>query len=293
MSPTRPRRTPRQGNRGQARDGLKPERGSAGGSSRSSRPPTGRRPPPPEAPYDEDGIRLQKILAEAGVASRRAAEEMIAAGRVEVDGIRVREPGLKVDPARRRIDVDGFPVETDPSKVTLALNKPAGVISTMDDPKDRPTLAALTESRSERLFHVGRLDRDSEGLILLTNDGAFANALSHPSHEVAKTYLVTVEGRVRPGVGKVLREGIELDDGPASVDSFRLVDSIPGYTQIEVTLHSGRNRIVRRILEAAGHPVVRLVRTRIGTVALGDLKPGKWRVLGGPELASLKKVAGL
>jgi 23S rRNA pseudouridine2605 synthase len=227
------------------------------------------------------------------VASRRAAEEMIAAGRVEVDGIRVREPGLKVDPARRRIDVDGFPVETDPSKVTLALNKPAGVISTMDDPKDRPTLAALTESRSERLFHVGRLDRDSEGLILLTNDGAFANALSHPSHEVAKTYLVTVEGRVRPGVGKVLREGIELDDGPASVDSFRLVDSIPGYTQIEVTLHSGRNRIVRRILEAAGHPVVRLVRTRIGTVALGDLKPGKWRVLGGPELASLKKVAGL
>ncbi|MDR1189535.1 MAG: rRNA pseudouridine synthase [Bifidobacteriaceae bacterium] len=238
-------------------------------------------------------MRLQKILSEAGVASRRGSEALIEAGRVEVDGIRVRELGIKVDPAKRRIEVDGLLVETDPSKITLALNKPKGVVSTMDDPEDRPTLATLVESRPERLFHVGRLDRDSEGLILLTNDGALANALSHPSHEVPKTYLATVEGRVRPGVGRQLREGVELDDGFAQVDSFRLIDAIPGYTQVELTLHSGRNRIVRRLFGAVGYRVTRLVRTRVGNITLGELRPGRWRVLAGPELAALKKAAGL
>ncbi|MDR2378428.1 MAG: rRNA pseudouridine synthase [Bifidobacteriaceae bacterium] len=236
---------------------------------------------------------MQKALAQAGLASRRHAEELIAAGRVRVDGVRVRELGLRVDPSRRRIEVDGMPIETDPGKVTLALNKPVGVIATMDDPQDRPTLASLVESRPERLFHVGRLDRASEGLILVTNDGPLANALAHPSHEVAKTYLVTVEGRVRPGVVKRLREGVELDDGSVAADAARLIDSIPGYTQVELTLHSGRNRVVRRLFEAVGHPVTRLVRTRIGPIALGDIKPGKWRVLGPAELASLKKAAGL
>ncbi|MDR0593352.1 MAG: rRNA pseudouridine synthase [Bifidobacteriaceae bacterium] len=236
---------------------------------------------------------MHKLLAEAGVASRRAAEEMIRRGRVRVDGVRVRELGLKVNPAVRRIEVDGLPVETDPGKLTLALNKPRGVISTMDDPQDRPTLASLVEQRPERLFHVGRLDRQSEGLVLLTNDGALANALAHPSHEVPKTYLATVEGRVKPGVGKQLRDGVELEDGMVAVDSFRIVDAVPGFSQVELTLHSGRNRVVRRLLEAVGHPVTDLVRTRVGTIALGDLKPGKWRVVAGPELAALKKAAGL
>ncbi|MDR2373550.1 MAG: rRNA pseudouridine synthase [Bifidobacteriaceae bacterium] len=254
------------------------------------RPGGGRRP---EAPYDADGVRLQRILADAGLASRRGAEQLIVTGRVQVDGVTARELGLKVDPAKRRIEVDGLLVETDPGKLTLALNKPIGVVSTMEDPQGRRTLASLVETRSERLFHVGRLDRDSEGLILLTNDGALANALTHPAHEVPKTYLATVEGRVRPGVGKRLREGIELEDGPAAVDAFRLVDSIPGLSQVEVVLHSGRHRIVRRLLAAVGHPVTRLVRTRVGPIALGDLKSGKWRVVAGAELASLKKAAGL
>ncbi|MDR0627263.1 MAG: rRNA pseudouridine synthase [Bifidobacteriaceae bacterium] len=232
-------------------------------------------------------------MADSGIASRRGAEAMIQAGRVKVDGIRVRELGVRVDPARHRIEVDGLPIETDPGKITLALNKPAGVVSTMDDPQDRPTLASLVEARPERLFHVGRLDQASEGLILLTNDGALANALTHPAHEVPKTYLATVEGRVAKGVGKRLREGIELEDGLARVDSFRLVDSVPGLTQVELVLHSGRNRVVRRLLAAVGYPVVGLVRTKVGPIALGDLRPGRWRILTGPELASLKQTAGL
>ncbi|MDR1634878.1 MAG: rRNA pseudouridine synthase [Bifidobacteriaceae bacterium] len=299
MTPSRPRggqagrdqphRDGGQANRSQRRGTAA---GRNGRDGRDGRDRKGRgRPAAP--PYDEDGVRLQKILAEAGLASRRAAEDMIMAGRVRVDGVRVRELGLKVDPTRRRVEVDGMPIETDPGKLTLALNKPPGVVSTMDDPQDRPTLAGLVESRTERLFHVGRLDRDSEGLILLTNDGALANALSHPSHEVPKTYLATVEGRVGPGVGKRLRQGIELEDGPAAVDSFRVVDAIPGYTQVELTLHSGRNRVVRRLLAAVGHPVTGLARVRIGPIALGDLKSGRWRVLGATELASLKKAAGL
>jgi 23S rRNA pseudouridine2605 synthase len=163
----------------------------------------------------------------------------------------------------------------------------------MEDPNGRPCLADLVERRRERLFHVGRLDSDSEGLILLTNDGALANALAHPSHEVPKTYLVTVEGRIRPGVGKQLRDGVELEDGFANVDSFRIVDAIPGLTQAEITLHSGKNRIIRRLLKEVGYKVVGLVRTRIGPLALGELKPGHSRVLSSVEIASLKKAARL
>jgi 23S rRNA pseudouridine2605 synthase len=233
------------------------------------------------------------VLAEAGLGSRRAAEAMITAGRVKVDGVRVRELGLRVDPTIRRVEVDGLPIESDPDKITVALNKPAGVVSAMQDPDGRPTLAEYVSHRPERLFHVGRLDLDSEGLILLTNDGALANALSHPAAEVSKTYLATVEGRVSKGVGASLRRGIELEDGPATVDQFRLIDSIPGFTQVEVQIHSGRNRVIRRILDEVGHPVTRLVRTRIGPIALGDLKLGRTRVLSATEVASLKKAAGL
>ncbi|MDR2454387.1 MAG: rRNA pseudouridine synthase [Bifidobacteriaceae bacterium] len=238
-------------------------------------------------------MRLQKVLADAGVASRRAAEDLIKAGRVKVDGIRVQELGLRVDPKTRRIEVDGLPLESDPGRLVLALHKPAGVVSSMEPAQDRPTLAEYTQRRPERLFHVGRLDVDSEGLILLTNDGGLANALTRPANEVPKTYLATVEGRVKPGIGKQLRQGVELDDGVSSVDSFRIVDAIPGYTQVEIVLHSGRNRVVRRLLEEMGHPVTRLVRVGVGPIALGGLKPGRTRVLGPVEVASLKKAAGL
>ncbi|MDR2114486.1 MAG: rRNA pseudouridine synthase [Bifidobacteriaceae bacterium] len=244
-------------------------------------------------PYDPQGVRLQKILAEAGLASRRAAEQMILAGRVQVDGVRVRELGVRLDPAQRRIEVDGLEVLTDQSKIVLALHKPAGVLSSMKEATDQPTLLEYVRDRTQRLFHVGRLDFETEGLLLLTNDGALANGLAHPAHEVPKTYLATVEGRVAPGAGRRLREGVELEDGIAAVDSFRLVDSIPGASQVEIKIHSGRNRIVRRLLEQLGYPVIRLVRVRIGPIALGDLKPGRTRVLSGPEVASLKKAAGL
>ncbi|MDR1823760.1 MAG: rRNA pseudouridine synthase [Bifidobacteriaceae bacterium] len=246
-----------------------------------------------EPPYDADGVRLQKVLADAGLGSRRACEGIIQAGRVTVDGVRVRELGLRVDPSRRRIEVDGLPVETDVNKVTVALNKPAGVVSTQDDPEGRPTVMDFVQGRPERLFHVGRLDAETEGLLLLTNDGDLANWLTHPSHEVPKTYLATVEGKVAPGIGKRLKAGLELEDGPAQVDAFRIVDQIPGYTMVEVVLHAGRNRIVRRLFDAVGHPVTRLVRTRVGPIALGDLKVGRTRVLSQVEVASLKKAAGL
>jgi 23S rRNA pseudouridine2605 synthase len=245
------------------------------------------------APHDPDGVRLQKVLADAGVASRRAAEAMILDGRVSVDGVATRQLGTRVDPARRRIEVDGLLVETDAAKLTLALHKPAGVVSTMEPATDRPTLAEYAARRPERLFHVGRLDVDTEGLIFLTNDGPLANALAHPSAEVPKTYLATVEGRVAHSAGTRLKRGVELEDGPARVDEFRIVDSIPGFSQVEVTLHSGRNRIVRRLMEELGHPVTRLVRVQIGPIALGDLRAGRTRVLSAPEVASLKKAAGL
>jgi 23S rRNA pseudouridine2605 synthase len=163
----------------------------------------------------------------------------------------------------------------------------------MSDPQGRPCLGDHVTDREERLFHVGRLDVDTEGLILLTNDGELANRLTHPSYEVPKFYLAEIAGPVPRDLGRRLREGIELDDGPAAVDSFKVVDARPGKALIEIVLHDGRNRIVRRVLEAAGHPVLRLVRTKIGPVRLGDLRPGRTRVLGRAEVASLMAAAGL
>jgi len=243
--------------------------------------------------HDPDGERLQKVLAGAGLGSRRACERLIVEGRVSVDGVVVRELGVRVDPRKAVLHVDGRRLQLDPTLVTLALHKPAGVLSTMHDPQGRPTLAQFVEDRTERLFHVGRLDAETEGLLLMTNDGELANRLAHPSHEVPKTYLATVRGRVRPAVGTRLREGIELDDGPVRVDAFRIVDTAADETIVEVVLHEGRNRIVRRTFDAVGHPVLRLVRTRIGPVRLGRLRPGATRVLDGDELGRLMAAVGL
>lgn len=243
--------------------------------------------------HDPDGVRLQKVLAQAGVGSRRACEELIAAGRVTVDGHTVRELGVRVDPIKAVIHVDGLRVQTDASLVYLAFNKPVGVVSTMTDPEGRPSLGDYVADREQRLFHVGRLDADTEGLILLTNDGELANRLTHPSYGVTKTYLAEVSGQVPRDLGKRLRSGIELDDGPVVVDSFRVVDMRPGKALLEVVLHEGRNHIVRRLLETAGHPVERLVRTDFGPIRLGDLRSGRIRALGKPEVAGLMSAVDL
>ena len=240
-----------------------------------------------------EGVRLQKVLAAAGFGSRRACEELIARGRVEVDGRIVREQGVRVDPDRAVIRVDGERVPTAAGTVVVAVNKPRGVLSTMSDDRGRPNLGDLVADRSERLFHVGRLDADTEGLILLTNDGELANRLAHPSFGVAKTYLATVAGPVPRSVGRQLTQGIELDDGPARADSFRVLQGIPGQVLVEIVLHEGRNHIVRRMLDAVGHPVLALVRTRVGPIALGQQRPGTVRVLSGPETRALYTEVGL
>ncbi len=251
------------------------------------------------APYElqpdvhvEDGVRLQKLLAQAGVASRRASEELISEGRVTVNGVVVRELGVRVDPTST-IHVDGLRVQMDTSKVYLALNKPLGVVSTMKDPQGRPCLGDIVGSRRERLFHVGRLDTDTEGLLLLTNDGELANRLAHPAYEVPKVYVAEVPAPVPRGLGRQLRDGVELEDGPVRVDSFKLIDSRPGKALVEIVLHEGRNRVVRRLLEAVGHPVTRLVRVQVGPVLLGDLIPGRTRALTRDEVAELMRIVRL
>ena len=247
-------------------------------------------------PEEPRGTRLQKVLSQAGVASRRAAEKLIIDGRVEVDGQVVTELGTRVDPDASVIRVDGARVVVDDSMVYLALNKPRGMHSTMSDDRGRPCIGDLIERRvrgNKKLFHVGRLDADTEGLILLTNDGELAHRLMHPSHEVPKTYLATVTGSVPRGLGKKLRAGMELEDGVARVDHFAVVDAIPGKTLVRLTLHEGRNRIVRRLMAAAGFPVETLVRTDIGTVSLGKQRPGSIRALRQDEIGQLYKAVGL
>jgi 23S rRNA pseudouridine2605 synthase len=236
--------------------------------------------------------RLQKVLAAAGVGSRRACEELIAAGRVTVDG-RTATLGERADPATAEISVDGERVVTNKRLVYLALNKPRGIVSSMADEKGRAGIAELLGSTvSQRVYHVGRLDTDSEGLLLLTNDGNLAHRLTHPSYGVEKTYLAEVAGPLPRTVGRRLLAGVELDDGPARVDSFRLVDAVGRTALIEVVLHEGRKHIVRRMLEEVGHPVSRLVRTAVGPVKLGDLKTGRWRHLTRAEVAALFDAAG-
>lgn len=245
---------------------------------------------------DPEGVRLQKVLSQAGVASRRVAEKMIRDGRVEVDGKVVTELGTRVDPSAVLIRVDGARVTVDDTRVYLAINKPRGVQSTMSDERGRPCIGDYVEYRvrgDAKLFHVGRLDADTEGLMILTNDGELAHRLMHPSYQVPKTYVATVLGSVPRGLGKKLREGVELDDGLAKVDDFAVVDAVPGKTLVRVTLHEGRKRIVRRMLAAVGFPVQELVRTDIGAVVLGDQRPGSIRVLGRKEIGDLYKAVGL
>lgn len=236
----------------------------------------------------EDGpVRLHKLLAQSGVASRRKCEELMLAGRVTVDGEVVTRLGTTVDPERAVIRVDGARLPPRSDHVYVAVNKPLGVVSTMSDPQGRPTLAELVADRPERLFHVGRLDTDTDGLILLTNHGELAHRLAHPSYAVDKTYVAQVSGVVRPAALRRLRDGVELDDGPVRADTIRARDSHGGRTLVELTVHEGRNRIVRRMLDAVGHPVQRLTRTSFGSVRLGSLRPGEARDLTRDELGAL------
>src|SRR5690349_5019239 len=235
--------------------------------------------------------RLQKVLASAGIGSRRACEELIAAGRVTIDGKRA-SLGDKVDAETAVIHVDGERVITNTKLVYIAMNKPRGVVSTMADERGRDAIADYLGNVDQRVFHVGRLDADSEGLLLLTNDGELAHRLMHPSYGVAKTYLAEVAGPVPRAVGRQLLGGVELDDGPARVDSFKLVDAVQRTALVEVVIHEGRKHIVRRLFEEVGHPVSRLVRTAIGPIRLGDLKPGRTRRLTNAEIAALFKAVG-
>jgi 23S rRNA pseudouridine2605 synthase len=240
-----------------------------------------------------EGIRLQKVMAAAGVGSRRACEELIASGRVSVDGEPITEQGVRVDPETAVVRVDGMRITTSTGAVHLALNKPRGMVTAMTDPEGRPSVGDLVKGRKERLFHVGRLDADTEGLLLLTNDGELAHRLTHPSYRVPKTYLAEVIGPVARDVGRQLRDGVELDDGPARVDTFRLVDSHANRVLVEIVLHEGRKHIVRRMLAAVGHPVQQLVRTSVGPVHLGDQRAGKMRALTPQEVGALYTLVGL
>lgn len=233
----------------------------------------------PQPNIEVSGTRLQKVLAAAGVASRRAAEELIAAGRVSVDGEVVRVQGMRIDPGRAVVRVDGERIPVAPGQVYLALNKPEGTVSTMSDPEGRPCVGDMVADRPERLFHVGRLDIDTEGLLIVTNDGDAAHRLAHPSFEVPKVYRAMVTGPVPRDLGRRLKAGVQLDDGMVTVDQFRLVDQVGQEAQIELTVHSGKNRVVRRMMAEVGLPVRRLVRLQFGPIRLGRLHVGGVRQL--------------
>ncbi|GAA3287455.1 pseudouridine synthase [Nesterenkonia halobia] len=247
------------------------------------------------AVHDPSGERLQKVLARAGVASRRVCESLIAEGRVEVDGRVVVEPGVRVRAEAVRIHVDGVRVTLGVEHQYLMFNKPAGVVTTMSDPQGRPAIGDHldAETSAAGLVHVGRLDRETEGLLLLTNDGEMAHRLTHPSYEVPKTYLVEAAGRVTAADRRRLLAGVELEDGPIAVDECRILESSGSRTMVEVTLHSGRNRIVRRIFDHIEHPVRRLVRTAIGRLTVGDQPQGTIRPLGRQELGHLLDLTGV
>jgi len=297
-----PRQPRRQGS-GPGGTGSNGSRGRGGkssgarfaGSTKPSQPTRlpDRAAPAPIDVHDPDGIRLQKLLAAAGVGSRRVCENLIEQGRVEVDGQIVTELGVRIDGKSQVVHVDGVRINLDEDRVYLAFNKPKGVVTTMHDELGRISLEDYVGNREERLFHVGRLDADTEGLLLLTNDGDLAHRLQHPAYGVLKTYVATIRGPVQRDVGKRLREGVQLEDGPVSVDSFRIVDHQPGKAMVEVVLHEGRKHIVRRMLEEVGHPVQRLVRTSIGPVHLGDMRAGKMRPLTAQELSALFAAVGM
>jgi len=226
-------------------------------------------------------VRLQKFMADCGVASRRACEALIDEGRVKVNGKIVKAQGVKIDPINTKVEVDNELISATKTKSYLAFNKPAGILSTMSDPEGRPSLQDFFGSWPDRLFHVGRLDKESEGLIILTNDGQWAHESTHPSFGVEKTYLVQTEEPISRSAFQNLMEGVELEDGLAKPISVARRGAM-----IEVVIHEGRNQIVRRMFDALGYPVERLIRTAIGSIKLGELPPGKWRSLNSVELLS-------
>jgi len=234
-------------------------------------------------------MRLNKIIADAGITSRRGSDELIAAGRVSVDGITIREMGAKFDPEKVEVTVDGETIKRSMSKSYLVLHKPKGVLSTMFDPEGRPSLSDFIDLRKERLFHVGRLDKDSEGLILLTNDGDLTFRATHPSYGLEKRYIIEFDGKLPVGVEKTLLKGIELEDGIGRVVEFKELS--PRW--LEVSIHEGRYHIIRRLMEAVDIDVLRLIRTKFGPISLGDTPEGRWRDLNTGELTNLRKVLGL
>jgi len=233
-------------------------------------------------------IRLNKYIADAGVTSRRGADSLIEAGRVKVNGKRITELGFKVD-EKSKVEVDGETIKLAKSKFYLALYKPRGVLSTMYDPDGRPSLSELMEFRKERLFHVGRLDKESEGLILLTNDGEITFRATHPSYGLEKTYLVNYEGELPRDAKATLTKGVELEDGIGRVTGYK---ELPN-NWLELKIHEGRYHIIRRLMEAIGVEVIRLVRSQFGPILLGDLKEGRWRDLNEVEVANLYKALDL
>ena len=236
-------------------------------------------------------IRLQKALSAAGVSSRRKAEEMMLQGRVKVNGKVVRELGRRVDPQRDSVMVDGRPIQLDPDRIYLAFHKPKGIVSTMEDEFGRPCLADFF-THYDRVFNVGRLDQDTSGILLMTNDGDLANQLAHPSYEVEKLYFAKVRGKIQKTELQRLRDGVKLEDGLQKADSVKLIDQNNIESLVELTLHSGKNRIVRRMLDAVGHEVIELTRKSFGPLRLGPMKPGQVRELGKLEVSSLMEAAG-
>ena len=240
---------------------------------------------------DVEGVRLQKVLANAGVASRRVCEDYIVQGRVRVNGVVTTELGTRIDPEVDLVDVDGTAIQLDTSKRYVVLNKPTGVVSSMKDEKGRPDLRRFTKDWPERLYNVGRLDAETSGLLILTNDGDLAHVLAHPSFGVTKVYIAKVEGKVTPQTIATLTKGVDLEDGPIVADKARLLDTSGGTSLVELTLHSGRNRIVRRMMSAVGHPVIDLVRRQFGPLHLGTLPAGKARELTTVERGALLTLA--
>lgn len=240
-----------------------------------------------------EGTRLQKVLAAAGIASRRASEILIDEGRVEVNGKVVTEQGRRVNPETDQIRVDGSRIPPPRRHLYLVLNKPRGVVSTLEDPEGRPTLSDYLPATKERLFHVGRLDTDTEGLIVLTNDGDFAHRLAHPSYQVPKTYTVQAAGVMDNRIIRRLEKGVTLEDGPVRPDKVKLISRGQDRTLLAITLHEGRNRIVRRMMDTVGHPVDRLSRTEIGPIRIGNLRPGETRDITREEMGALLDLVGM
>ena len=249
---------------------------------------SGHRPPQNEQGSESKLIRLHKFLADAGVASRRASEELIAEGRVTVDQEPITELGFKIDPDKVHVQVDGETISPKKTNTYLAFYKPAGILSTMADPENRPNLGDFFKNRNERLFHVGRLDKESEGLILLTNDGDVTHRATHPSYGLVKKYLVEIEGVLSKAEIDLLLKGVLLEDGMARALEVRTIREISQkQSWVELSIHEGRYHIVRRMLGSLELPVIRLIRTEFGPISIGELKEGRWRNLSETEVLNL------